>query len=278
MGIFLKLQKNNCIYMKNINLIIGAATGYKKNDLYYFVESVRKVYKDKVIFIVNDTMDEETNHYFNKNQIEIFLTKSTSRTIFKDRYEIYKKIIENHELVDKVMLSDTRDVIFQSDPFKNQNFSKLNFFLEDKKIFECDTNSKWIKRAYGKKIYDSIKNENISCSGVSIGDRLEMLNYTIGMTKEIRNNKYYSLNPYNKGSDQGNHNVLVNLDSFKHAKKIKNHDAFIVNMSNSDPELLSSVNNKLMINEKIISVVHQYNSHKKIHKIVDNYINEIEKD
>ena len=35
------------------------------------------------------------------------------------------------------------------------------------------------------------------------------------MTKQIKNNKYYSLNPFNKGSDQGNHNVLVNLDSFK---------------------------------------------------------------
>ena len=264
--------------MKNKNLIIGAATGYNKRDLYYFVESLRKVYNEKVIFIVNDTLDEETNHYFNVNQIDIFLTKSSPRTIFKDRYKIYRKIIENHDRVGKVMISDTKDVIFQSDPFKHQNFYKLNFFLEDKRIVDCNTNSKWINRAYGSKVYENIKNENISCSGVTIGDRLEILNYTEEMTKQIKNNKYYSLNPFNKGSDQGNHNVLVNLDSFKYAKKIKNHDAFIVNLSNSDPEILHSIDNQLMINGKLISVVHQYNSHKKIHKIVDNFIDEIKKE
>ena len=28
------------------------------------------------------------------------------------------------------MVADTRDVIFQSDPFKDQNLGSLNFFLE----------------------------------------------------------------------------------------------------------------------------------------------------
>ena len=98
------------------------------------------------------------------------------------------------------------------------------------------------------------------------------------MTREINKNKYFSLNPFNKGSDQGNHNVLVNLDSFDYAKKIKNEVGFVVNLSNSNPEILNNKNNKLMIKDKMISVIHQYNSHKKIHNIVDNFINDITKD
>ena len=58
--------------MKNKNLIIGAATGYQKNELYFFVESLRKVYFDKVILIVNKNITEETRNYLNLNKIDIF--------------------------------------------------------------------------------------------------------------------------------------------------------------------------------------------------------------
>ena len=70
--------------MKNKNLIIGAATGYQKNELYFFVESLRKVYFDKVILIVNKNITEETRNYLNLNKIDIFFTKYKSKTIFPD--------------------------------------------------------------------------------------------------------------------------------------------------------------------------------------------------
>ena len=49
------------------------------------------------------------------------------------------------------MISDTRDVIFQKNPFTNKKFSSLCFFSEDKSIGECTFNSSWIKNLYGKK-------------------------------------------------------------------------------------------------------------------------------
>ena len=59
--------------MSDKNLIIGAATGFNKYDLFNFIESLRKVYFEDVILIMNNKIDSETNHYLNLNKISIFL-------------------------------------------------------------------------------------------------------------------------------------------------------------------------------------------------------------
>lgn len=261
--------------MKYENLIIGAATSYKKSDLFNFVESLRKVYFEKIILIMNNTIDEETNHYLNFKKIDIYFTNSTSRTIFKDRYKIYLDIIKNQYNSKNVMVSDTKDVIFLENPFENLLFSKLNFFLEDKIIGACKTNSRWITRSYGVKNYNVIKNKKISCSGVTLGEKDNMITYCDNMVKEIKNFKYYSLNPFNKGSDQGNHNNLVHSKTYLFEKKFTNEDCFVVNLSNSDPEIIEFKENNFYINKKKVSVLHQYNSHKRVHNEVKSYIKHI---
>ena len=260
----------------NKNIIIGAATGYQKKDLFYFVETARKVFSGRIVLIVNNKINSETNHYLNRKKIDLFFTKSTSRTIYKDRYQIYLDIVKNNKNLENIMLTDTKDVIFQKDPFLNTNLTKLNFFLEDKLITNCATNTRWIIRAYGNNAYNKIKNKRISCSGVTIGHKKEILKYCNQMVLEIKNKKYYSLNPFNKGSDQGNHNIIVNSSKFKMARKFFNIDSFVVNLSNSKENILKYTNGKFSINKKTISVIHQYDSHKLIEKNVQNLISKLQ--
>ena len=259
----------------NKHLIIGAATGYKKKDLINFIESLRKVYTQDVILIMNEIIDEETKLYLSSKNIQRFITKKTSRTIFKDRYKIYLEIIQNNKNIEQVMVSDTKDVIFQLNPFENQLFDEINFFLEDKYIFECPTNSRWLMRSYGKKIYEKLKKNRISCSGVTLGERNSMINYCSKMDWEIKNNIYFSLNPFNKGSDQGKHNFLISQPEFNNSKFYKNNDCFVVNLSNSKANIIEYKNKTFSINNKKISVIHQYNSHKIINDFVDDYIKSI---
>jgi len=96
----------------NKNIIIGAATGYQKKDLFYFVETARKVFSGRIVLIVNNKINSETNHYLNRKKIDLFFTKSTSRTIYKDRYQIYLDIVKNNKNLENIMLTDTKDVIF----------------------------------------------------------------------------------------------------------------------------------------------------------------------
>ena len=260
---------------ENKHLVIGAATGYKKKDLYNFIESLRKVYTQEIILIINKKIDKETILYFNSRNIKTYVTKKTSRTIFKDRYKIYLDIIQNNKNIEKVMVTDTKDVIFQINPFENHLFDKINFFLEDKYIFECPTNSRWLIRSYGKKVYEKLKKNSISCSGVTLGERDSMIQYCSKMVWEIKHNIYFTLNFFNKGSDQGKNNFLINQPEFNYAKLFKNIDCFVVNLSNSKPDIIDYKNKTFSINNKKISVIHQYNSHKIINDFVDDYINSI---
>lgn len=263
--------------MKNKNLIIGAATGYQKNELFFFIKSLRKVYFDKVILIVNKNITEETRNYLNLNKIDIFFTKYKSKTIFKDRYSLYSEIIKTSFKAENIMLTDTRDVIFLDNPFNNKLFSKINFFLEDKIIDDCQTNCRWIFRLYGKNLLNEIKKKRISCSGITLGNRENILHYCNLMVNEIKNFKYRSINPFStgKGSDQGNHNKLIHSSGYNTAKKFYNEDCFVVNVSNSDPKIVEYRDNNFYINRRKISVLHQYNSHEMIFKDVRNFIQKI---
>lgn len=264
-------------FMKNKNLIIGAATGYKKNELYFFVESLRKVYFDKVILIVNKNITEETRNYLNLNKIDVFFTKYKSKTIFKDRYSLYSEIIKNQSNIEKIMLTDTADVIFFDDPFNNKLFSEINFFLEDKIIVDCEYNTRWIKRLYGSTVLNQISKNRISCSGITLGKRENIIEYCDLMVDEIENFKYRSFNPFSvgKGSDQGNHNKLIYSARYNSVKKFYNEDCFVVNVSNSDPKIVEYIDSNFYINRRKISVLHQYNSHEMIFKNVRNFIQKI---
>ena len=263
--------------MKNKNLIIGAATGYQKKELYFFIKSLRKVYFDKVILIMNKNITEETKNYLNLNKIDIFFTKYKSKTIFKDRYSLYFEIIKNQLNIENIMLTDTADVIFFDDPFNNKLFSEINFFLEDKTIAECETNTRWIKRLYGNNVLNKINKNRISCSGITLGKRENMLEYCDLMVDEIKNFKYRSINPFStgKGSDQGNHNKLINSSRYNTVKKFYNEDCFVVNISNSDPKIVEYRDNNFYINKRKVFVLHQYNSHEMIFKDVRNFIQKI---
>ena len=52
--------KNKKFKNNKYNLILSAAVGYKWNDLKIFVKSLRKISNDRVIFIVDNNLDQTT--------------------------------------------------------------------------------------------------------------------------------------------------------------------------------------------------------------------------
>ena len=61
------------------------------------------------------------------------------------------------------------------------------------------------------------------------------------------------------------------------AKKFLNNDSFVVNLSNSNPKIITFKKNFFRIGEKKVSVIHQYNSHKKIDRDVNKHICDLHK-
>jgi len=118
----------------------------------------------------------------------------------------YRLIERQYPDIEKIMLTDTRDVFFQRDPFSYIE-GGLYCGLESESIRHSPINSQWINKLYPEDLYESIADQPTSCSGVTFGDRESIIRYLEWMCFE-------TLTHFNKicfcpGYDQGIHNKLV---------------------------------------------------------------------
>ena len=259
------------------NLILSAAIGYKWNNLKVFVKSLRNVSNDRVIFIVDKNIDKITKNnldhykieyftYTNKNLSKIFDKEKFISDVAQKRYEIYELILKKLIIKPKkILLTDSRDVVFQTNIFKYVFKKPLNFFLESERILNDSRNIKWLKRTVGKDEFEKIKNNFISCSGTTLGNYNEILNYTSLMIK------YLFLFPYKRpfrhiiifkkvqtGFDQGIHNYLIHNDFFKNKECHKNNFSRICTTAYMKNFKFNKKGQLINKKGKIYSLIHQY--------------------
>jgi hypothetical protein len=87
------------------------------------------------------------------------------------RYYFYQQWLRKHiSEVDRVIHTDTFDVIFQSDPFIPKfNASKLYFTFEPVTLSESHWTMQWMQQCYGKSAVSPFRDRPVSCSGVTAG-------------------------------------------------------------------------------------------------------------
>jgi hypothetical protein len=207
-------------------------------------------------------------HYLNYSKIltETNISKYIEPWIFQvllihvKRYLIALNLLET-TLKDytHVMLTDTRDVIFQSDPFA-QIDTGVYCGLESVKIFNEYYNRNWIEKLYTKETRDYLYPQIVSCSGVTLGDRDSILLYLEEMTREI----LYKLPKICfKHFDQAIHNFLIHKkNSNFNTKYCRNGDPLIATLGASLLNEFRVEQEKVYTREgELISVVHQYHPH-----------------
>lgn len=270
------IKKNNKLIINNKNLILGAACGYNWNDLKIFIKSIRKFLNCRVILIVESLLDKRLKNKFRKYKIEYYIYKKinhknipgliNSRSdVGQRRYEMYEVVLKNiKKKPEKILLTDTRDVVFQKDFFQNKFKKSINFFLEEEKILNDSRNSRWLERTVGYAKYSEIKKNNISCAGTTYGNFDQILRYSILMKK------YLFLYPYKRPIrhliffkkvepyDQGIHNYLIYNNFFKNMQLHKNEFSKIC--TTAYMKKFSFNKKKQLINKKneAYSLIHQY--------------------
>lgn len=140
--------------------------------------------------------------------------------LYAARYVVYLDLLEEVGAdYDRVLLSDTRDVFFQRDPFAMPLEPGISCFLEapHMRIRDCPFNSSWIRLGYGEAMFDQLAGRPISCSGVSIGDTAAVLGYLNLMVDEI-----VELRRQAGGIDQGVHNYLLHTGRLPAAHLVPN--------------------------------------------------------
>ena len=269
-------KKNYLIKINYNNLILSAGIGYKWNDLKIFIKSLRKVSNDRVIIIVDDNLDKTTKEKFNQYRIEYYNykkkklsnipgLKNSKSDIGQRRYEMYVLILKNlNKKPKRILLTDSRDVVFQSNIFDNKFKKPLNFFLEDEKILNDTRNKRWLKRTVGTKIFNKIKNNFISCAGTTYGNFEEILDYSLLMKKNLYLFPYKrplrhqiifkNVEPY----DQGIHNYLIYSKFFKNAECHNNNLSKICTTAYMKEFKFNKKGQLINQAGKIYSVIHQY--------------------
>jgi hypothetical protein len=133
-------------------------------------------------------------------------------SIIAFRYWLYQWFLGDYgDRFDQVMLSDTRDVFFQRDPFDFPLGEALCCFREDssRTIGTCPFNSQWIREAFGNSALEELRDHPILCAGTTMGSTSIVKKYVDAMVDQLG-----KLRRLAGGVDQGVHNYLIQTGRF----------------------------------------------------------------
>lgn len=122
----------------------------------------------------------------------------------------YALILLEENSSEYVLLCDSRDVVFQRNPFKGAD-GRLVTGEEAIKIMDCPINSRWIRKVYGKSMVERLGRHRVLCSGVTYGPWETARKYLEAMVTETAR-----LAPalyFQDGYDQAIHNKLLRIDT-----------------------------------------------------------------
>lgn len=180
------------------------------------------------------------------------------------RHFVYRDFLSANPTYRCVLLSDSRDVVFQDNPFPHVDPNVLNVFEQDRSISyggdNLDTN--WFASIFGDKVLDAMKGKQTICAGTTMGSPAILLKYFALLEKEILSHKFRPI-------DQPMHNKLVYLDWPPELLASHSNQAGVIftfaETSESDYEIKD---NQVVINNNVVPVLHQYDRVPKLQSMV----------
>jgi hypothetical protein len=198
-------------------VIVGLATGYRFDALSPFLNSLAATgYDGSVVLYVGGSppacLADLAAMGVEARPAGPFLNPETDPQLA--RYAMYLDCLASWpRLLRFAMITDVRDVVFQSDPadFPLLNQARgpvMHSWLESEgtDLVAEPNNRLWLQALHGVAATRLLASQPISCSGISIGNHAGMLAYVARMQEEARRLRGGSRI---KGIDQGIHNSLL---------------------------------------------------------------------
>ena len=134
--------------------------------------------------------------------------------------------------VEHVILSDVRDVAFQTNPADalRPDSVPLNLFSEQlgRTLGNDAINRHWINHLFGADCLARISNATVSCAGVVSGTRDGVRHYVNAMCEQLA--PLAGAMAGRNGYDQGVHNYLIANDQFPEAKTWANGAGMVIHL------------------------------------------------
>ena len=170
----------------------------------------------------------------------------------------------------QIILSDLRDVVFQSNPDEWRSDATLNVFLEsDRHVIGAQSeNAQWIRRLYGGTMLNALALKRVSCAGIMHGSTAAMVHYLKAMTRELA--RLTTLIGGINGYDQGVHNYLLHTATFPGIRIWENGDGLVINLHGETlgASLIDADGTVRNSHGKLIPMVHQYDRHPALCEII----------
>lgn len=129
--------------------------------------------------------------------------------ILNRRFFIARRLLRSLATApDAVLLSDSRDVVFQGDPFAAMH-SGCFTGLEHNTLRDSPINAQWIRSTYGESGYAELADLPVLCSGVTIGSFSSVLAYLDQFCAEISRHAVERRTVMIPIWDQAYHNMIL---------------------------------------------------------------------
>ena len=186
------------------------------------------------------------------------------------RYHHYLEFLNSQgQDADFVMICDTRDIVFQSDPFDPTLDDELIVVLEnqDLRINVESFNSNWIRDLYGNKGLQQVGSHTVSCSGTVMGTRQGMARYLQLMSQEV----FRQTQPLGS-HDQGIHNFLLRTSRLDPVSIQANLHAPVLTLGKEPNVKRDEAGRLLNQSGEPAPIVHQYDRHQNLaSEIISKY-------
>ena len=161
------------------NVILTVAANYGSSQIESFLTSWREHAGDaELVLFTKDCEASLRQACRDVGARTIEVTEPWRYGLLVGRHFVFRDFLSsNRSAFDNVLISDSRDVIFQSDPFTVRRDREVWFAAEDERIGGCNFNLFWMANVYGLEMAHDLGQETISCAGTTIGTCEGMLKY-----------------------------------------------------------------------------------------------------
>lgn len=275
-----------------MNLLITTCANYKRSDLEVFVKSFRGHVKNTELVVFTNNLDQETVKWLKgvgatlepmqiagwKRGLFNRYAKLTKRNplrflprplalrwawhlapIMSLRFLYYRRWLSQQAgKYEKVFITDSKDVVFQSDPFSCLQNEELQFFLENHSIgAPNDVNAIWMSWVYPPQESRFLFGQLNSCAGTTLGSASGMLSYLKSMNEEFVR---AVLTPRH-GEDQAMHNMILRRENCDFQRRVvPNAEGAVLTVLGCPPEDYTLGPDDLVRNKQgeVIPVLHTY--------------------
>lgn len=264
------------------DLVLGLAAHYQEQDLRPFVLSLRRSGYSGRVVLLTFGCDADTARFLRQQKVEMVafgalcgMPMSMNSSRMFGYLDLLLSWLQNHGEVlpvERILLCDVRDVVFQGDPFHGMPAdSRLVYHLESgRTLGTCDINRDWLLRAYGPEVARTLADRPVSCAGTLHGRADAVLEYLVRMVDAILN-----VAPAHRfsGIDQAIHNVICAQGLVEGTVGLANGEG-VYTVSERDGAPISWSEQRLLDDRgRAHSVVHQFDRNAEVLAAVQRHFN-----